>query len=133
MVLFFVIVMSEFFLFFLPKILHWLNKEQEQICRQLGKLEGLQCTLGNKALILADRGELEEAIALQKETEGICRQLDRPEGVANSLINQALCFNKMDRVQEGLFLAKESHRLATQYGFANLASQIASILNLLRD
>ena len=46
-----------------------LYEEQEQICRDLGKKNGLLVSLGNQALILRARGELDEAMRLHKEKE----------------------------------------------------------------
>ncbi|NIN98726.1 MAG: hypothetical protein GTO49_27890, partial [Anaerolineae bacterium] len=66
------------------------HKEEERICRELGRKDGLAICLGNQALILKDRGDLDEAMALHKEEERICRELGRKDGLATCLGNQAL-------------------------------------------
>jgi len=106
-----------------------LLKEVERICRQLGKLDGIQGTLGNQASILQDRGDLDGAMALRKEAERICRQLGNVNGLAISLENQAFTLLQMGRAREGLPLAEEAYRLATTHGLAPLAKQIKGILD----
>ena len=47
----------------------------------LGNLDGLQTSLGNQALILQARGDLDGAMALHKEEERICRQFGNLDGL----------------------------------------------------
>ena len=67
-----------------------LCKEQERICRELGNKDGLQACLGNQAVILYARGDLDGAMALMKEQERLCRELGNKDGLQASLGNQAL-------------------------------------------
>ena len=55
------------------------------------KAEGkvLPICLGNQALILKARGQLDQAMALHKEQERICRQLGNLDSLQISLCNQA--------------------------------------------
>lgn len=110
-----------------------LYKEQESICRQLGSIDGLQVNLGGRANILYVCGKLNEAIALYKEQERICHQLGHPYSLARCLINQALAFKQLSRFLDALPLAEEAYRVATQHGFAGLASQITPTLDSLRQ
>jgi len=90
-------------------------------------------TLGNQALILKTRGDLDGAMELYKSQERICRELGNPEGQAISFINQASLLGlKQGRHQEALPLAEEAHRLATQHGLVSLAKQIEGILNQIK-
>jgi tetratricopeptide (TPR) repeat protein len=109
-----------------------LLKEQERICRQLGNLDSLQACLGNQALILRARGDLDGAMALLKEQERICRQLGNPNSLAISLTNQAAIFGRIGRPKEGLPLAEEALRLANLHGYTPLAKQIEPMLKNLR-
>jgi tetratricopeptide (TPR) repeat protein len=111
-----------------------LHKEEERICRELGDKAGLSGSLGNQALILKARGELDGAMALHKEVERICRELGDKAGLATSLANQAaLLSDKLGFHEEALPLAEEAYRLATNHGLNALARQIKPILDFVRS
>ena len=82
---------------------------------------GLQASLGNQALILQARGDLDGAMALHKEEERICRELGDPAGLAISLINQAIILHPNP---EARGLAREAYDTAAGHGLAALSSQI---------
>lgn len=85
--------------------------------RRSGDRTILHAALGNQALILQDRGDLDGAWTLHKEEERLCRELGDPNGLAISLINQALLLARdRSRPREALPLAEEAHRLATDHG-----------------
>jgi hypothetical protein len=115
-----------------------LLKDQEALCRRLNDPAGLQACLGNRALILKARGDLDGAMRLHKEEEALCRRLNDPNGLAISLANQAsvLAFNQA-RPAEALPLAEEALGIATRHGLVALAGQIGPIVsqiqNLLND
>ena len=110
-----------------------LMKEVECICRELGNKGGLQVSLGNQALILRAREDLNGAMALLKEQERLCRELGDARGLAISLANQAdLLASARHRPQEALPLAEEALRIASRHGLAPLAGQIEAILNEVR-
>ena len=110
-----------------------LHKEQERICRELGNKAGLQASLGNQALILKARGDLEGAMALHKEQERICRELGDKAGLAISLINQAsILGQKGNQTKDALSLADKAYRLASEYGYIVLAKQIEDIRSKIR-
>jgi hypothetical protein len=45
-----------------------LYKEQERLCRELGKKDGLSISLGNQALLMSDKlGRHQEALPLAEE------------------------------------------------------------------
>ena len=67
-----------------------LHRQEEQLCRELGNKDGLQRSLGNQALILQARGDLDGAMALHKQEEQLCRELGNKDGLQASLGNQAL-------------------------------------------
>jgi len=58
--------------------------------RQAGDPRNLHASLGNEAVILRARGDLDAAMALHKEEEMICRELGDRDGLRVSLGNQAL-------------------------------------------
>ena len=106
-----------------------LHKEVERICRELGDRAGLAATLGNEALILRARGDLDGAMALRKVEERTFRELGDPARLATSLANQASLLHKMGRPREARRLAEEAYRLASQHGLTALAQQIRPILD----
>jgi len=109
-------------------------KQQEEICRQIDDLGGLKGCLGNQAVVLRKRGDYGAALTLHKEEEALCRQLNSSHGVALSLINQAhVLADKMKQPATALPLAEEAFRLATRHGFNNLAGQIKTRLNRIRQ
>ena len=102
--------------------------------RRSGDRTNLHAALGNQALILQDRGDLDGAWVLHKEQERLCRELGGPNGLAISLINQALLLARdRSRPREALPLAEEAHRLATDHGLVALAPQVERILNFVRS
>lgn len=63
--------------------------------RRIGDLVNLPGSLGNQALILKDKGDLDGAMKLHKEEEHLCRELGNKDGLAISLISQALFLKKL--------------------------------------
>ena len=105
-----------------------LHKEQERIYRELGDKNGLSYSLGNQALILQERGDLDGAMVLHKEEERICRELGDPDGLSISLANQVdLLKDLPGRRGEARRLAEEALRIATDHGYQQLVSQIQGI------
>jgi Flp pilus assembly protein TadD len=89
-----------------------------------------QISLGNQAVILYARGDLDGAMALLKEEERICRQLGDPANLARSLANQALLLGlTMGRPRAALPLAEEAFRMASQNNLTELAEQIRPFLD----
>ena len=81
--------------------------------RQSGDQGNLAGALGNQALILRARGDLDGAMALHQEQERLCRELGSKDGLARSLANQALLLaQEMGRSREALPLAEEAYLLA---------------------
>jgi tetratricopeptide (TPR) repeat protein len=72
--------------------------------------------LGNQAVILHDRGDLDGAMALQKEKERICRQLGNLEGLQASLGNQAVILHDRGDLDGAMALLKEQERICCQLG-----------------
>jgi nephrocystin-3 len=101
-----------------------LHKEEERICRELGNRNGLQISLGNQALILHDRGDLEGAMALHKEKERICRELGDLAGLGVGLSNQAELLLEAGRPAEALPRIEESVALARRLGSPALAGRL---------
>ncbi|MBT6153667.1 MAG: DUF4062 domain-containing protein, partial [Planctomycetaceae bacterium] len=58
--------------------------------RQTGDRDNLSVCLGNQAVILKARGDLDGAMTLHKQEEQICRELGNKHGLSSSLGNQAL-------------------------------------------
>ena len=58
-----------------------LRSELVEHFRATGNLDGLRASLGNQALILQARGDLDGAMALHKEKERICRELGNKDSL----------------------------------------------------
>jgi hypothetical protein len=96
-------------------------KEQERICREIGKKLGLGDSLGNQALIFQERGNLDSALSMLKEVEGIFRDLDHPHGLSTALSNQALLLSRDPKHRaEAHQLANEALAIATRHGYRQL-------------
>jgi len=108
-------------------------KDQEEICRQIDNLDGLQASLGNQANIMDTLGDLDGAMALYEEQARICRQMGGVKGVATSLANQAVALVNRGRALEALPLAEEAHDLASSHGLAAETSQISHLLDYIRQ
>jgi tetratricopeptide (TPR) repeat protein len=93
-----------------------LHKEEERICRELGKKDGLQRSLGNQAVIHYARGELDEAMRLHKEEERICRELGNKGGLQRSLGSQGLIHYDRGELDEAMRLYKEEERICRELG-----------------
>jgi hypothetical protein len=65
-----------------------LFKARERISRELGNKAGLQASLGDQAMILANKGELAAALKLYSEQERLCRELGSGEDLVMCLRNQ---------------------------------------------
>jgi tetratricopeptide (TPR) repeat protein/Cdc6-like AAA superfamily ATPase len=84
--------------------------------RRLGDPAGLQASLGNQALILKAKGDLDGAMALHKEKERLCRQLGDPAGLQASLGNQALIHQDRGDLDGAIALLKEQERICRELG-----------------
>jgi tetratricopeptide (TPR) repeat protein len=93
-----------------------LFKEQEQICRQDKNEDGLEWCLGNQALIMGKRGDLDGALALHKEEERICRQLGKLDDLQICLGNQALILKSSGDTDNALKLFREKGEICRQLG-----------------
>ena len=65
-----------------------LHKEEEQICRDLGNVDGLKISLNNQAIICNANRDFNVAMALLKEQERICREIGNAECLQKSLGKQ---------------------------------------------
>jgi tetratricopeptide (TPR) repeat protein len=87
----------------------------------------LQISLGNQALILKARGDLDGAMALHKEEERICRQLGDSANLQRSLGNQALILEARGDLDGAMALHKEEERICRELGNpAGLARSLAN-------
>lgn len=93
-----------------------LYKENERICRELGDKVKLQAFLGNQALILKARGEIDKAMKLLKEKECICRELGRKKSLSKSLGIQANILSDQGNLDGALALLKEQEQLCRELG-----------------
>jgi tetratricopeptide (TPR) repeat protein len=95
--------------------------------RAVGNRASLQGALGNQALILYARGELDGAMALLKEQERICRELGDKDGLQASLGNQAGILYSRGELDGAMALHKEEERICRELG--NKAGLQASLGN----
>jgi hypothetical protein len=105
--------------------------------RQGGDQARLAGALGNQALILYDRGDLDGAMALHKEQERICRELSNRDGLSYSLGSRALILRDRGDLNGAMALLKEQERICRELGnkdglSASLANQ-AEMLYARRD
>ena len=106
-----------------------LHGEEEQICRELNNLDGLQGALGNKAVVLAELGKADEAMALYLEKEKICRQIHQVNGLVSALANQAVIQgNQRGEREKARTLVKEALQLAADAGFTGRVQQMRQFL-----
>jgi len=84
--------------------------------RRAGETTHLQAALGNQALILQARDDLDGAMALHKEQERLCRELGYKEGLQRSLGNQALILQARGDLDGAMALHKEQERLCRELG-----------------
>src|ERR1019366_7918425 len=95
--------------------------------RAQGDRANLQASLGNQAVILYARGELDGAMALYKEQERICRELGNKDGLSKSLAGQALILKARGELDGAMALHKEQERICRELG--NKAGLQASLGN----
>ncbi len=84
--------------------------------REQGDRVRLQGALGNQALMLYHRGDLDGAMALHKEEERLCRELGNKDGLQASLGNQALIPQARGDLDGAMALRKEQERLCRELG-----------------
>jgi tetratricopeptide (TPR) repeat protein len=84
--------------------------------RARGDRASLQGALGNQALILKARGDLDGAMALHKEEERICRELGNKDGLQFSLGNQAAILYVRGDLDGAMALNKEVERICRELG-----------------
>ena len=75
-----------------------------------------QAWLCNQTNILAERGDLDGAMALYKEQERICRDLGNINGLQSSLGNQALILKDRGDLDGAMKLMKEQERICRELG-----------------
>jgi len=84
--------------------------------REQGDRSNLASALGNQALILKARGDLDSAMALYKEQERLCRELGNKYGLQATLGNQALVLSSRGDLDGAMALHKEKERLCRELG-----------------
>ena len=100
--------------------------------RATGDRESLQYSLGNQAVILRGRGDLDGAMALLKEQERLCRELGRKTGLQASLGNQAPILQARGDLDGAMALLKEQERLCRELGRrAGLQTSLGNQANIL--
>jgi len=92
--------------FLLQFLIEYYRKENDFV--------NLQACLGDQAVILKDRGDLDESLKLLKEQEQICRDLDQKFGLCLSLGNQALILTDRGNLDEAMILHKEEEHIYRQ-------------------
>jgi tetratricopeptide (TPR) repeat protein len=89
---------------------------QENYHRRIGDLNGWSRSLGNLAIILYWRGDLDKAMNILKEGERLERQLGRFDHLSRTLGNQAKILAAWGDLAGSLALQKEGERLCRQLG-----------------
>ena len=76
----------------------------------------LQVALGNQALILKARGDMDGAMALHKEEERICRELGNKDGLQRTLGNQANILYARGDLNGAMALHKQEEHICRELG-----------------
>ena len=84
-------------------------------------------SLGNRALVLKQRGEIDEAMRMFKDQERLCRVLGNEDMLAASLSNQALILQTRGELDKAMRLQKEVAHISRKHSNKDLLS--ASLLN----
>jgi tetratricopeptide (TPR) repeat protein len=87
--------------------------------RDTGDWKNLQTVLGNQAVILRARGDLDGAMTLHREEERICRQLGNLDGLQCSLGNQACILRVRGDPGRAMALHKEAEQICRELGNLN--------------
>jgi tetratricopeptide (TPR) repeat protein len=107
---------------------------QEQICRQIGDVDGLQRALGGQAHFYYDRGDLDRAMAVSKEQERICLDAANNDGIQASLATQAGIHYSRGDLDEAMRLLKRQEEICRALGeSAGLAQSLGNQANFLYE
>lgn len=102
--------------------------------RRTGNRAALQAALGNRALILRARGDLDDAMAMHREEELICRDLHDQVGLAASLGNQAIIVQNRGDLDRAMALFKEQEQICRDlHDQVSLAASLGNQALILRD
>jgi tetratricopeptide (TPR) repeat protein len=102
--------------------------------REQGDQAGLEGALGNQAMILYSRGDLDDAMALLVEEQQICRELGNNEGLQRTLGNQALIVYARGDLDGALALLNETECLCRELGNnEGLQRTLGNQANILHD
>ena len=102
--------------------------------RQKGDRGNLSASLGNQAVFLHTRGDLDGAMALHKEEERLCRELGHMDGLQKSLTNQAMILRDRGDWEGAIAQLKEHERLCREIGSKDgLLVSLANQALILRD
>ena len=82
--------------------------------RKPSNKDDLAASLGNQALILQSRGDLDGTMKLHKEQEKIYREMDNIDGLAASLGNQALILKAWGQLEEAMQLLKQQEKICRE-------------------
>ncbi len=93
-----------------------LNRESEQLCRELADWDSLSTVLGNQALIMETRGDLDGAMELHREEERICRDRGNKDGLQRALGNQALILETRDDLNGAMALHEQEEQTCRELG-----------------
>lgn len=82
--------------------------------QQTGDKSRMQACIGNYAMVLTMRGDLDQAMRLYKEQEQICRALSHRRGLSASLSSQASVLFSRGELDKALGLYRENERLCRE-------------------
>jgi hypothetical protein len=111
-----------------------LYQREEQIWRRLGRLDGLQASLHNQAIVLRKRGQYAAALERLRDQEQLCRELRDDDGLWASLDSQASALYALGRGAEAIRLELDAERLCGELGNAEgVASCLVNRATFLAD
>ena len=102
-------------------------------CRERGDLENLAVSLGRRAAILRERGNLSEAMALYEETKYLCRETGDMRALARVLGSQGSIHYTHGRLDEAMALYQEAERISREIGDPRLVAHSLQLKSSIRE
>ena len=100
-----------------------LQKECEQICREMGTEEGVLRSLNNQALLRMDMDQLDRAAELLAEMERLCDQIGADLELATCKLNQAMVHARGGRFEEALECVETGESISLEQGDIDTAGR----------
>jgi hypothetical protein len=107
--------------------------EQEVVCRRSGDDVGLAACVGNRAIVLRYRGDLEGSLRCLDEQVAIAQRTANAQGVLFGTANRGEVLGLLGRLPEAVAALEWARATAAQYGLHPMVQQLDSMLATLRE